>query len=89
MLGFPGGANQIRTGVNGFADRYLTTRTWHHFLFAIAKLGNFSETAKYFLDKMRRFQFNVARKSSSSIGVINTERGLPPILGPTMPARSS
>ena len=24
------GANQIRTGVNGFADRYLTTRTWHH-----------------------------------------------------------
>ena len=24
-----GGANQIRTGVNGFADRYLTTRTWH------------------------------------------------------------
>ena len=25
-----GGSNQIRTGVNGFADRYLTTRTWNH-----------------------------------------------------------
>ena len=24
------GSNQIRTGVNGFADRYLTTRTWNH-----------------------------------------------------------
>ena len=25
-----GGAKRIRTAVNGFADRYLTTRTWHH-----------------------------------------------------------
>lgn len=27
-----GGPNRIRTGVNGFADRYLTTRTWNHYL---------------------------------------------------------
>ncbi len=25
------GSKRIRTAVNGFADRYLTTRTWNHF----------------------------------------------------------
>ncbi len=24
------GAKQIRTAVDGFADRYLATRSWHH-----------------------------------------------------------
>ena len=39
------GSNQTRTGVNGFADRYLTTRTWNPF--ATAKLVQIFESAKF------------------------------------------
>ena len=31
---FSGGSQQIRTAVDGFADRYLATRSGHHFVFA-------------------------------------------------------
>ena len=39
------GSNQTRTGVNGFADRYLTTRTWNPFV--AAKLVQIFESAKF------------------------------------------
>lgn len=38
--GLSGGSNQTRTGVNGFADRYLTTRTWNPFVFE-CKVNNY------------------------------------------------
>ena len=31
------GAKQIRTAVDGFADRYLATRSWHRFYFRVQK----------------------------------------------------
>ncbi len=58
------GAKQIRTAVDGFADRYLTTRTWHHFRslkklscfpIASAKLVHFYDSSKFltqFLSKI-------------------------------------
>ena len=50
---FFGGSNQIRTGVNGFADRYLTTRTWNPVCRnpspnCAAKLVLFSRLCKFF-----------------------------------------
>ena len=33
------GSKRIRTAVNGFADRYLTTRTWNHFFCEIGSLS--------------------------------------------------
>ena len=38
------GSQQIRTAVDGFADRYLTTRSGNHFRFALQRY-NFFETA--------------------------------------------
>lgn len=40
------GTNQIRTGVDGFADRYLTTRTWY-LVFCDAKLLTISDITKF------------------------------------------
>ena len=34
---FSGGSQQIRTAVDGFADRYLTTRSGNHFRFALQR----------------------------------------------------
>ena len=42
-----GGAKRIRTAVNGFADRYLTTRTWHHGFVCGAKVQLIFVTAKF------------------------------------------
>ena len=44
-----GGAQQIRTAVDGFADRYLTTRSGHHFCFANAKVQYFFYIATFSL----------------------------------------
>lgn len=50
-----GGSNQIRTGVDGFADRYLTTRTWNLERDSLrncdAKLRLFCEACKFFVEK--------------------------------------
>jgi hypothetical protein len=146
-LRFFRGSNQTRTGVNGFADRYLTTRTWNPF--ATAKLVQIFESAKFssqFSGKIsgknlvrliiqcgavllsgrscsviraalfcypggavplsgRRcsviraalfcypakpgFYFKESRIDSSSTPLTSTARGLPPWLGPTIPACSS
>lgn len=40
------GTKQNRTAVDGFADRYLTTRPWYHFVFATAKVRMFFESTK-------------------------------------------
>lgn len=48
------GTNQIRTGVNGFADRYLTTRTWYPFAFAIAKLVFFPQFSKFIFTFLKK-----------------------------------
>ena len=61
-----GGSNQIRTGVNGFADRYLTTRTWNLIsrqqdlegLNCDAKLRKVGETAKFSQEKLI-FEFSI------------------------------
>ena len=45
VVAFFRGSNQTRTGVNGFADRYLTTRTWNPFV--AAKLVQIFESAKF------------------------------------------
>ena len=43
-----GGAKRIRTAVNGFADRYLTTRTWHHWWVLQCKGNVFSQDCQMF-----------------------------------------
>lgn len=52
------GTNQIRTGVNGFADRYLTTRTWYPFAFAIAKLVFFSHFSKFIFNFIKNSNYH-------------------------------
>lgn len=52
------GTNQIRTGVNGFADRYLTTRTWYPFAFAIAKLVFFYHFSKFIFNFIKKLQLS-------------------------------
>lgn len=42
---FSGGSQQIRTAVDGFADRYLTTRSGNHFRFALQRYNFFLKTA--------------------------------------------
>ena len=38
---FSGGSQQIRNAVDGFADRYLTTRSGNHFRFALQRYNFF------------------------------------------------
>lgn len=63
---FSGGSQQIRTAVDGFADRYLTTRSGNHFRFALQRY-NFFENRNYlcafssFLVQFLCFSFLVGR----------------------------
>ena len=44
---FCGGSQQIRTAVDGFADRYLATRSGNHFCFAMQRYGFFFKRQNY------------------------------------------
>ncbi len=41
------GSQQIRTAVDGFADRYLATRSGNHFLLRLQRYNFFSKNAIY------------------------------------------
>ena len=47
-------------GHKDFQSFALPTELWHHhFLFAVAKVGSFFDTAKYFIKKMRKYYFSL------------------------------
>lgn len=54
---FSGGSQQIRTAVDGFADRYLTTRSGNHFRFALQRYNFFLKNSNY----LHAFSFLLAQ----------------------------
>ncbi len=47
-----GGTKQIRTAVDGFADRCLTSRPWYHLRFAVQSYTFILNLANHFQQKL-------------------------------------